>query len=157
APGSCWRSDRYSSDASPRGRARLAKGDVRARNRAARSVANIERRASQGACLTTEAQGVDAARRLRSGTLVMANSPALLDTHLVIPDSLAHAPSRAMKRWLVAAACLSGVGALAFRFVPSDSKSAYRVAPVVQRTVVHVVEATGHLDVRTRVEVPAPA
>lgn len=47
-----------------------------------------------------------------------------------------------------------GVAVLAALRVPQKTTVHYRTAPVVRRTVVAIVEATGHLDVTNRVEVP---
>jgi len=87
----------------------------------------------------------------------MAQSSAVHDSYLVLPESVARQPTRKTKHWVLFAAAIAASGALAFRFAPSDSKPAFRVARVVTRSVVRLVEATGHLDVTTRVEVAAPA
>jgi len=87
----------------------------------------------------------------------MAQSSAAHDPYLALPKPSARKPIRKTKGWVLFAATVAALGALAFRFAPSDSKPAFKVAPVVRRTVVRVVEATGHLDVTSRVEVSAPA
>lgn len=88
----------------------------------------------------------------------MANSHAVPDTHLALPPSLARGPSRRWALWLLVGVSVAAtIVVVALRRAPSASTEQYRTAAVARRTVIRVVEATGHLDVMTRVEVPAPA
>jgi HlyD family secretion protein len=79
-----------------------------------------------------------------------------LEQSLVIPAEVRRGVRR--RRWvtlaLVTAVVAAGVAVLLTRNRPVSTQ--YRVTLVERRTIVRVVEATGHLDVTTRVEVDAP-
>jgi len=86
----------------------------------------------------------------------MASQQALPDTHLVIPPGLLRKHPRRWLFWLLGALALVLIAVVLALFLPRKAEFQYRSASVVRRTVVRVVEATGRLDVTTRVEVPAP-
>lgn len=83
----------------------------------------------------------------------MANSHALPDSRLVLPERLARRRPRKWALWFLALAA-AGVAAAPL-LAPRESTEKYRTAPVERRTVVAVVEATGRIDVTSRVEVPS--
>src|SRR5688500_5807083 len=79
-----------------------------------------------------------------------------LEQSLVIPPEVRRGVRR--RRWVVVAVVAvlaAGLGTYQLarnRVQPTE----YRTTLVERRTVVRVVEATGHLEVTTRVEVPVP-
>jgi len=79
-----------------------------------------------------------------------------LEQSLVIPPEVRRGVRR--RRW-VALALVAAAGAGGATFALARNRpvpTQYRVTLVERRTIVRVVEATGHLDVTTRVEVTAP-
>lgn len=84
----------------------------------------------------------------------MAHSHALPDPRLVVPAALTRRRPRRWGLWALLGLLVAGVAVIAVLRVPRRAAIRYRTAPVVRRTVVSVVEATGHLDVTNRVEVP---
>lgn len=73
---------------------------------------------------------------------------------LVIPKLARRARVRRLVWFFVLVGVVAGVG---YYLLPSSVVGeTYRTAAVTRRTIVRLVEATGHLDVRRRVEVPAP-
>lgn len=85
----------------------------------------------------------------------LKGSPRANEDRLSIPELARKARMRrliALGVVLVAAA-----GAVAYYRRPQPVVERYRTEPVTRRTVIQLVESTGTLDVRGRVEVPAPA
>jgi HlyD family secretion protein len=81
------------------------------------------------------------------------------DAELALPPELAGPPSprkRLLRILAVVGLALVALGA-AIVLAPKHVAPAYRTAPVLRRTVIRVAEATGRLDVTSRVEVPAPS
>ncbi|MBI2897607.1 MAG: efflux RND transporter periplasmic adaptor subunit [Deltaproteobacteria bacterium] len=73
---------------------------------------------------------------------------------LVIPKLARRARLRRVVWVIVFLGAAAGVAY--YLFPESVTGETYRTAAVTRRTIVRLVEATGHLDVRRRVEVPAP-
>jgi HlyD family secretion protein len=64
---------------------------------------------------------------------------------------------KARLRRVIVAAVLVAAGVVAYVMWPTAGLGErYRTTTVTRRTIIKVVEATGHVDVRRRVEVPAP-
>ena len=85
----------------------------------------------------------------------LKSSPRAKEDRLSIPELARQARLRrliALGVLLIAAG-----GAIAYYRRPQPIVERYRTEPVTRRTVVQLVESTGTLDVRGRVEVPAPA
>ncbi len=61
-----------------------------------------------------------------------------------------------LRRGIVVVVLLAGAGVVAVFWPHEGLGERYRTTAVSRRTIVKVVEATGHVDVRRRVEVPAP-
>jgi HlyD family secretion protein len=79
-----------------------------------------------------------------------------LEQSLVIPPEVRRGVRR--RRWtLIAVLCVLAVAGAAYAVIRSRPvPTEYRTTMVEKRTIVRVVEATGHLDVKTRVDVSAP-
>lgn len=84
----------------------------------------------------------------------MTQPRARVDDRLQLPDL----SRRARTRKLVLLGLLLAAGAVGYVYVtrPAPEAERYRTEPVARRTIVQLIEATGTLDVRSRVEVPAP-
>lgn len=76
------------------------------------------------------------------------------DDRLQIPELARRARLRRLLGWALVLAAASMVAAYAMR--PKPVAELYRIDPVARRTLVQLVETAGNLDVRRRVEVPAP-
>jgi HlyD family secretion protein len=76
------------------------------------------------------------------------------DDRLEIPRLSRRARARRVVLWLVLLA--TAAATYAYYSQPEPVSELYRTDPVTRRSLVHRVEATGSLDVRSRVEVPAP-
>ncbi len=76
------------------------------------------------------------------------------DDRLQIPELSRRARMRRVLMLLLLVA--AAAGAWTYYNRPQPVVEMYRTDPVVMRTIVHRVEATGSLDVRSRVEVPSP-
>lgn len=76
------------------------------------------------------------------------------DNRLVIPELSRRA--RARRVLAVALFFAAAAGAYAYYAQPEPVPELYRTDAVARGTLVHRIEATGNLDVRSRVEVPAP-
>lgn len=89
----------------------------------------------------------------------MPHAQALRDTALVIPPSVLHAKKRrlAIGVLVLAIGLLGAAGYAWWALRSAESAAVYRTARAERRDIVQSVEATGHLDVIGRVEVPAPA
>lgn len=61
-----------------------------------------------------------------------------------------------VRRVVVALVLLAGAAAAVVFWPRAGASERYRTTTLGRRTIIKVVEATGHLDVRRRVEVPAP-
>lgn len=83
----------------------------------------------------------------------MAHSHALPEPRLVVPPALAHRRPNRWGFWVLLALVVVGASVIAFLRIPQKTTVLYRTAPVARRTIVAIVEATGHLDVTNRVEV----
>ncbi|MDB4975291.1 MAG: efflux transporter periplasmic adaptor subunit [Myxococcaceae bacterium] len=82
------------------------------------------------------------------------NSSALNDTDLKIPDN---AGRNRLPKLLAAGAVLALlVAGAVYYFRPKPVPELYLTSPVQRRDIVQRIEAAGRLDVRTRVEIPAP-
>jgi HlyD family secretion protein len=79
---------------------------------------------------------------------------ARVDDRLQLPDLSRRARTR--KLVLLAVVLAAGAGAYAYQTRPRPQSERYRTEGVTRRTIIQLVEATGTLDVRSRVEVPAP-
>lgn len=84
----------------------------------------------------------------------MAHSHALPEPRLVVPPAFTRRRPRRWALWALLGLLIVGAAVIFALRVPRKATIQYRTAPVVRRTVVAVVEATGHLDVTHRVEVP---
>ena len=60
------------------------------------------------------------------------------------------------RRLLILGLLLAGAAAAAYFWPRAEDGELYRTARITRRTIIKVVEATGQVDVRSRVEVPAP-
>src|SRR5437868_4788666 len=76
---------------------------------------------------------------------------------LVVPREVRERGHR--RRWLMGTLGAVLIGATAMLIVAPRKRLAaeFRTAPLEIRTITRVVEATGHVEVVTRTEVPAPA
>lgn len=84
----------------------------------------------------------------------VTDAQAAHDQRLVLPARLA-SRSPARRAWLIglAVVALAG-GAFAYYRWPRTSTTAiYRTSPLERRTITHVIEATGQVDVESRIEV----
>jgi HlyD family secretion protein len=79
---------------------------------------------------------------------------ARIDDRLQLPDLSRRARTR--KLVLLVLLLAAGAGAYVYSTRPQPVSELYRTEEVALRTLVQLVEATGTLDVRSRVEVPAP-
>ena len=84
----------------------------------------------------------------------MTQPAARIDDRLQLPDLSRRARTR--KLLLLAVLLAAGAGAYVYLTRPKPIAEHYRTEAVARRTLVQLVEATGTLDVRSRVEVPAP-
>jgi HlyD family secretion protein len=89
-------------------------------------------------------------------TTLASESPPPAGSTLVIPADLTTGSRRRQRVLWAGAALLVAAAAIVWAFVVRASVVVYRTEPVSRRTIVHVVEAMGHLDVPARVEIPAP-
>jgi HlyD family secretion protein len=84
--------------------------------------------------------------------------PALSEEpRLAIPANLTDRPRRRRRLlWLGAALAILAIIVTARAVLATRTAASYLTEPIERRTIVHRVEAMGHLDVPERVEVPAP-
>ena len=84
----------------------------------------------------------------------MNDHPVPRSEQLQIPDLTRRARTR---RLLVAAVVVVAAGlAAAYALRPKSEPPLYRFDQVLRRTIVQLIETTGSVEVRSRVEVPAP-
>src|SRR5688572_2997813 len=84
----------------------------------------------------------------------VTDAQAAHDQRLVLPARLA-SRSPARRAWLIGLAVVAVAGgAFAYYRWPRTSTTAiYRTSPLERRTITHVIEATGQVDVESRIEV----
>ena len=88
----------------------------------------------------------------------VTDAPAAQNQRLVLPARLS-ARSAARRTWLlVLGATAIAAGAITYyRWPRSEGDAVYRTAPLERRTVTRVIEATGQVDVESRIEIAPSA
>src|SRR5262245_51455303 len=84
----------------------------------------------------------------------VTDAQAAHEQRLVLPARLA-SRSPARRAWLIGLGVVAVAGgAFAyFRWPRASNAAVYRTAPLERRTITHVIEATGQVDVESRIEV----
>ena len=84
----------------------------------------------------------------------VTDAQAADDQRLVLPARLA-SRSPARRAWLIglAVVAIAGGAVAYFRWPRSNTTAVYRTSPLERRTITHVIEATGQVDVESRIEV----
>ena len=88
----------------------------------------------------------------------VTDAPAAHNQRLVLPSRL-NARSAARRTWLlVLGAVAITAGAITYyRWPRSGGAAVYRTSPLERRTITRVIEATGQVDVESRIEVAPSA